>query len=380
MQTVRFREQPRVAEFFAGIGLVRRGVESAGFRVVWANDIDPVKRTLYESNYPDSHFLLADVTDQEAVRGCDLPDIELATASFPCTDLSLAGNRAGLGGNQSGAFWGFVRVLREMGGRRPQLVMLENVPSFATSHGGADLAAAIKELNNLGYVCDLQVIDARHFVAQSRPRLFVIGRQDASPTCEVPVPSAVRPVWVSEFAGRNPHLALSWLPTPLLPVPAAVLDDVVDDLLPDHASWWDTERTQRFVDSLSPHQARRLKSMQNSLWARRATAYRRTRNGAATWEIRPDSLAGCLRTARGGSSKQALVEADSAGIRVRWLSAREYARLQGAPDFRLDTVSENRALFGLGDAVCVPVVAWIARECLRPLVDSTRCDGALSYA
>jgi DNA (cytosine-5)-methyltransferase 1 len=50
------------------------------------------------------------------------------------------------------------------------------------------------------------------------------------------------------------------------------------------------------------------------------------------------------------------------------MSAREYARLQGAPDFRIDDVSENAAIFGLGDAVCVPVVSWIARTYLLPLL------------
>jgi DNA (cytosine-5)-methyltransferase 1 len=50
------------------------------------------------------------------------------------------------------------------------------------------------------------------------------------------------------------------------------------------------------------------------------------------------------------------------------MNAREYARLQGAPDFRIDDVSENAAIFGFGDAVCVPVVAWVARSYMLPLL------------
>jgi DNA (cytosine-5)-methyltransferase 1 len=50
------------------------------------------------------------------------------------------------------------------------------------------------------------------------------------------------------------------------------------------------------------------------------------------------------------------------------MTPREYARLQGAPEYRLDAATDNQALFGFGDAVCVPVVAWIAREYLRPLI------------
>jgi DNA (cytosine-5)-methyltransferase 1 len=97
-----------------------------------------------------------------------------------------------------------------------------------------------------------------------------------------------------------------------------------------------------------------------------ATAYRRTRHGSATWEIRPDNISGCLRTNGGGSSKQALVEAGNGNVRVRWMTAREYARLQGAPFFRFDSATESQAKFAFGDGVCVPAVAWLARHCLVP--------------
>lgn len=55
------------------------------------------------------------------------------------------------------------------------------------------------------------------------------------------------------------------------------------------------------------------------------------------------------------------------------MTAREYARLQGAPNFAIPaTVSENQALSGFGDAVAVPVVAWLSEHYLTPLVSATR--------
>ena len=51
---------------------------------------------------------------------------------------------------------------------------------------------------------------------------------------------------------------------------------------------------------------------------------------------------------------------------VRLLTARECARLMGADDFRIN-VPLNQALFGFGDAVCVPAVKWIADNYLTPL-------------
>ena len=52
-----------VAEFFAGIGLMRMGLEQAGWEVVWANDIDEDKFNMYRGNYADdeAHFHLGDV-------------------------------------------------------------------------------------------------------------------------------------------------------------------------------------------------------------------------------------------------------------------------------------------------------------------------------
>jgi DNA (cytosine-5)-methyltransferase 1 len=123
----------------------------------------------------------------------------------------------------------------------------------------------------------------------------------------------------------------------------------------------------RFVDSLSALQLERLDALRNRRALTWRTAYRRTRGGVAVWEIRPDAVAGCLRTARGGSSKQAVVEAGGGDLRVRWMTASEYAALQGAADHSFSSVSENKARFGFGVAVCVPVISWIASHYLVPL-------------
>jgi len=89
-------------EFFAGIGLMRIGLERAGWRVAFANDIDEDKRQMYRDQFGvSSEFVLGDVHKLEAR---EIPNITLATASFPCNDLSLAGARAGLAGEQSSLF------------------------------------------------------------------------------------------------------------------------------------------------------------------------------------------------------------------------------------------------------------------------------------
>ncbi|MBE0418376.1 MAG: DNA cytosine methyltransferase [Coriobacteriia bacterium] len=355
--------QPRVAEFFAGIGLVGHALEREGCKVIFANDIDPVKHRLFADNYDDSVFTVGDIRD---IHGHHVPDVDIATASFPCTDLSLAGNRAGLTGDHSGMFWQFTRILDEMGHRRPRVVMLENVVGFFSSNGGKDLRAAIEELNALGYRCDLVLADARWFVPQSRPRVFIVGSSAPLPANQSDTTPAARPSWFAEFASQNPDLMLQEFPVRLPATLDVHLSSVVDRISDDDSAWWDAQRTKAFVDSLSPLQGARVEELRCAPAVEWRTAYRRTRNGVPVWEVRRDAIAGCLRTARGGSSKQAVVQAGAGGLRIRWMSAREYARLQGVPDYRLDSVTESQALFGFGDAVCVPVVQWIGREYLLP--------------
>jgi DNA (cytosine-5)-methyltransferase 1 len=360
---------PRAAEFFAGIGLMRLGLEAAGIETVWANDIEPAKRDMYVANFGDGEFALGDVRD---VSGSELPDVELATASFPCTDLSLAGARRGLGdagaprGIEGGSsmFWEFARALEEMDERRPGAILLENVLGFASSHGGRDLAEAVGELNRLGYSCDLMAIDARHFVPQSRPRMFIVGVASAE-ALDDPEALATRPRWVRQFHADHPRAQLHTHRLPAFPTDAQTLADVVERLPSEAPEWWEEERVERFASSLSPLQAERVARLRASGELTWRTAYRRTRGGGPTWEVRQDEIAGCLRTARGGSSKQALVELGHGELRVRWMTPREYARLMGAPDFALD-VRRNQALFGFGDAVCVPVISWLCEHYVAP--------------
>jgi DNA (cytosine-5)-methyltransferase 1 len=99
------------------------------------------------------------------------------------------------------------------------------------------------------------------------------------------------------------------------------------------------------------------------------TGYRRTRGGCQRLEVRFDGIAGCLRTAGGGSSKQVVVEVEGDRVRTRLLSPREAARLQGLPDSYWLPPSYNEAYDLVGDGLCVPAVAHLSDSLLRPLAD-----------
>lgn len=358
-------KSPTALEFFAGIGLARAGLEQAGFSIAWANDYETKKHQLYCSQYgSDTEYHVGDIAD---VTGSDLPPgSAIAWASSPCTDLSLAGNREGLAGRQSGTFWHFVRILDELGDDRPPVVVLENVTGLASSHSGDDLTAAVRAFNSLGYSVDALAIDARHFIPQSRPRMFLIGA--LTPPNSDNSPSELRPEWL-EWVHSDPTLTTHRAPLPIVPPLLTQGFTALADQLPDDdPHWWNPSRTADFLRSLSPVQAARLESLRASKQVSYRTAYRRTRRGKPVWEIRPDDIAGCLRTARGGSSRQAVVKAGEDKVAVRWMTPHEYASLMGIPDYTFGPATDNQIRYGFGDAVAVPVVAWLGKNYLMPLV------------
>ncbi len=350
------------AEFFAGVGLVRMALERVGVQIAFANDISPVKQRMYAENFGLDEFALADIRE---LTGDDVPSVDIATASFPCTDVSLAGTRAGLKGKESGLLGDFLRIIDEMGDRRPQLLLIENVTGFASSDEGRDLVRTLEYLSALGYWSDILNLDARRFVPQSRPRMFILcDRAPASIESNLWGSTApLRPVWATSLFRQHPLIQSYPAQIPLPPDKASEnIEDVLEPFDKDASIWWDEERKNNFEASLSAINLRRAKALREHPEIMHATSYRRTRGGQAVWEIRGDDISGCLRTTRGGSSKQAVVEGGKGELRVRWMTAREYARLQGAPDFRWGRASDLQARFALGDAVCVPAVEWLARH------------------
>jgi DNA (cytosine-5)-methyltransferase 1 len=141
---------PCFYEFFCGGGMARAGL-APEWRCLFANDVDKRKGAVYAANWGSDRLRIADVA---SLGASDLPgQADLAWASFPCQDLSLAGTGAGLDGARSGAFWGFCSAMRALAadGRAPRTIALENVAGVLTSKGGADFAAICKALQGLGY-------------------------------------------------------------------------------------------------------------------------------------------------------------------------------------------------------------------------------------
>jgi len=360
------------AEFFAGIGLMRLGLEKAGWKIAFANDIDPTKERIYQNHFKDSinHFHLGDI---HHLKSNQVPNVGLATASFPCTDLSLAGRREGLSGSQSSAFWGFVNVLKEMGERRPPIVLLENVEGFLTSHNGQDFKEALLALNGLGYSVDTFIVDAVRFVPQSRVRLFVVGHQSAGEPEKVSekqlsfYQSDLRPKKLADFILKHPEINWCIRELPNLPKTNARLIDVIEEIPETSKDWWNEQRVEYLLNQTFDRHRVLIETAKKGSEYTYLTAFRREREGRSMAEIRSDGIAGCLRTPKGGSARQILLRVGKREISIRLLSPRECARLMGADEYIISG-NINQALFGFGDAVCVPVVTWIGENYLNPLL------------
>lgn len=363
---------PTIMEFFAGIGLVRYAFEKEGWTVEFANDIDPEKQKIYELNFAGTDFVRNDIN---LIKAADLPSVTLATSSFPCTDVSLAGARKGLKGEQSGAVLPFLDLLKQMKDRKPPLVLLENVLGLLSSHDGSDFRFIIQELNALGYDCDAIVVNAVHFLPQSRPRLFIFGVQR---DIESPYPTSnlvatvfkgeTRPAALLQAIQDNADLKWRFhCKLPRLPEPSNDLPTILEQNLEDSV-WWNAARTAVFLKQLSPLHMNIVRELQSKTRYSYGTAYRRMRPAGIRMETRFDGVAGCLRTPRGGSSKQVVVRCGRGIIKVRHMTPREYARLQGVGDGYNLGDSPGSALFGFGDAVCVPAVRWVAKHYVNPFV------------
>ena len=322
----------RAIEFFAGMGLMRAGLERLGISTVFANDIDETKAKLYADNWGSDELHVGDI---RALQGQDIPDADLVTASFPCTDMSLAGKYKGLNGAQSSLVLDFLRILEEMDTRAPQTLMIENVMGFLTANGGRDWQRVVAGIEKLGYQSAHIVVNASAFVPQSRARVFLFGHKG-------PIS---------------------------LPQPPPARDDLrLADIADTTCEWWSQDRRDSFLNAMSPLQSKRVSDYGQRFWTSYYGAFRRTRGGRPVWEVRADERAGTLRTTRGGSARQAIVRAGRGEVAVRWMNLVEYARLQGAENLRYDSVTPWQAMFALGDAVCVPVIEWLAKNCILPMM------------
>jgi DNA (cytosine-5)-methyltransferase 1 len=204
--------------------------------------------------------------------------------------------------------------------------------------------------------------------------VFIIATRDPPPAALIGDGAWRTKALKTAVAGLPDHIARHWIWW-RLPAPPARNSDLASMLEDDAAvAWHSPERTTAWLELMAPLHRARLEACRSRGERTVGAIFRRMRKvdgrSVQRAEVRLDGLAGCLRTPRGGSSRQAIVVVDGGEIRTRLLSPREAARLMGLPEGYQLPGSATAALQVAGDGVAVPVVRWLAARLLEPLLDA----------
>lgn len=364
-------------EFFAGGGMAKAGL-GPNWSCLLANDYDRKKGATYERNWGGDHLVVDDIRNIAPDEMPGVPD--LVWGSFPCQDLSLAGGGAGLKGNRSGTFWPFIAHIRTLRSeqRAPKVIALENVLGTLTSHKGSDFIAICEAMQSLGYNFGAFVVDACHFVPQSRPRLFVVAIDKKLATPNSEISDGPLNIWHTKgiknaYDLLPENLKADWVWWRLPPPPERSIKflDIIEEE-PTSTSWHSPSETTNLLSMMSEVNLAKVQTAKASGTKMVGAIYKRTRHEQGIKvqraEVRFDEIAGCLRTPAGGSSRQSIMIVDGNRIRSRLISTRETARLMGLPETYKLPDKYNEAYHLTGDGVAVPVVRFIAKNLLEKLV------------
>lgn len=187
-----------LGSLFDGSGGFPLGGLLCGVTPIWSSEIESFPIRVTTRRFPGVKHL-GDISE---VNGADIDPVDIITFGSPCTDMSVAGKRAGLDGSQSCLFYEAVRIIKEMrcatNGKYPRYIVWENVPGAFSSNKGEDFRAVLEEIckvkdENLfvpasgkwtnageimgdGFSVAWRVFDAQYWgVPQRRKRIYLVA-------------------------------------------------------------------------------------------------------------------------------------------------------------------------------------------------------------
>jgi DNA (cytosine-5)-methyltransferase 1 len=321
-------------DLFAGIGGLRKAMESVGGRCVFTSEWDRFAQQTYLANFPDNRPIAGDIREVEAA---DIPDHDVLVAGFPCQPFSIAGvsKKNALGRlhgfqdeTQGTLFFDVLRILKD---RRPAAFLLENVKNLKSHDKGKTFDVIQRKLTSeLGYTLHTMIIDAAHFVPQHRERIVMVGFRE--------------------------HTGFSWDD---LQLPVRGHRRMKDILHPEDGS----EATEGHFTVGAKAKVNDKYTLSDKLWnylQGYAAKHKAKGNGFGFGLVEGDSIARTL-SARYYKDGSEILVSRGAMKNPRRLTPRECARLMGySEDFRIP-VSDTQAYKQFGNSVAVPVFAEVAR-------------------
>jgi len=162
-------EKYTVVELFAGCGGLALGLEKAGLKTIFLNEIDKDAVETLRKNRPNWNVIHEDVkkVDFKGIKA------DIVTGGFPCQAFSHAGKRLGFEDTRGTLFYEFARAVKEI---QPKLFWAENVSGLVSHDQGRTLKTILEIFGSLGYTIQYKVLNAVNYsVPQKRQRIIIIG-------------------------------------------------------------------------------------------------------------------------------------------------------------------------------------------------------------
>lgn len=307
----------RIVDLFAGVGGIRLGFENAGFKTVFANDLDHNCAVTYNYNFKKTNLTVEDI---KKISTKNIPDCEFIAGGFPCQAFSIAGYRQGFN-DEKGRGNLFFEIIRLIKDKRPTGFLLENVKNLINHNNGTTYQIMEKTLKDLGYHIKSKIMNSVDYgnVPQNRERVYIVGFQDIKKIENFEFP---KPIFLTKKV-------------------TDLLDEIVD---------------KKYYYNYKPLYDR-LKSEVNDpegiyQW-RRKYVRKNKKNVCPT-----------LTANMGMGGHNVPIIYDGKGVRK--LTPRECFRIQGFPEsFKLPKISDSVLYKQAGNSVTVPVIERIAEQILR---------------
>ncbi len=322
-----------VASLFAGMGGFCQAFQSAGFKVLWANENDQFANKTYRHNFPDTKLYTDSIKNLSVIKD-HLQQVDVLTAGFPCQPFSVAGEKAGFKDQRGQVFFEIIRLLKEFGSQRPKVLLLENVKNVLRHNDGKTFSRIVEEVQAAGYWFmseNAKILNTKEHtnIPQNRERLFMVAFSwDTFDTNDFAFPAVE-------------------------PETSSVLDflDLGKKASSDLYFSEDSKYGKLFVESMKSGNA------DTTYLLRRYYVRENKENGVFT-----------LMANMGDGGHNVPVIRDQWGIRK--LTPIECLRLQGFSDSHYSfppELSRTQQYKQIGNAVTVPLVEKLAHECLRQL-------------
>ncbi|MBF0806703.1 MULTISPECIES: DNA cytosine methyltransferase [unclassified Streptococcus] len=163
-----------VVSLFSGAGGLDLGFHQQNFNIVWANDFDKFAIQTYNENFSNP----ATFGDLNEIELDSIPLADVVIGGFPCQPFSMMGHEKGFEDARGTLFFRIVEVINSMSkrGKKPRVLVLENVRTLKT-HDKGNTYKVIKNIleNELGYKVFTQILNTVNYgIPQTRNRTFIV--------------------------------------------------------------------------------------------------------------------------------------------------------------------------------------------------------------